>query len=108
HQVSMRTFTRSLPDPGAAGRSRIALLAVSSPPDDDVEALDEALSKLTVEQPQIAELVQLWSFGGLTLAQCAHVLGVSEPHIVRRRAPVNFNSFDATPKLSQNCEPTYS
>jgi RNA polymerase sigma factor (TIGR02999 family) len=47
------------------------------PPDDDWEALDEALSMLAVENPQVAELVQLRYFGGLTLAQCAEVLGVS-------------------------------
>jgi RNA polymerase sigma factor (TIGR02999 family) len=46
-------------------------------PDEAVEALDGALSKLAVEQPQLAELVQLKHFGGLTLAQCADVLGVS-------------------------------
>ena len=50
---------------------------ISQPPDDAVEALDDALSRLAVEQPQLAELVQLRRFGGLTLAQCAEVLGVS-------------------------------
>ena len=48
------------------------------PPVDHVEALDEALSKLTVEHPQVAELIQLRFFGGLTLAQCAEVLSVSD------------------------------
>jgi len=42
-----------------------------------VYARDDALSKLTVEHPRIAELVQLRYFGGLTLAQSADVLGVS-------------------------------
>jgi len=51
-------------------------LAVS-PPADELEALDEALSQLAVEHPQQAELVQLRYFGGLTLEQCAEVLGVS-------------------------------
>jgi RNA polymerase sigma factor (TIGR02999 family) len=50
---------------------------VSQPHDDDLEALDEALSRLAVEQPNLAELVQLQHFGGLNLAQCAEVLGVS-------------------------------
>ena len=50
----------------------------ASPPDDTLEALDEALSRLAAEHPQVAELVQLRYFGGLTLAQCAGVLGVSE------------------------------
>ncbi len=50
---------------------------VSQPPDDDLEALDDALSRLAIEHPHLAELVQLRHFGGLTLAQCADVLGVS-------------------------------
>jgi RNA polymerase sigma factor (TIGR02999 family) len=50
---------------------------VSPAPGDDLEALDEALTKLAIEQPQLAELTQLRRFGGLTLAQCAEVLGIS-------------------------------
>jgi RNA polymerase sigma factor (TIGR02999 family) len=45
--------------------------------DDLVEALDEALARLAVGQPRLAELVQLRYFGGLTLGQCADALGVS-------------------------------
>jgi RNA polymerase sigma factor (TIGR02999 family) len=62
------------------GGRRVALEAdhlVAPPPNDDLEALDEALSRLAVEHPHLAELVQLRRFGGLTLAQCADVLGVS-------------------------------
>jgi RNA polymerase sigma factor (TIGR02999 family) len=51
-------------------------LAVT-PRGDDLEALDEALSRLAIEQPKLAELVQLRYFGGLTLAECAEVLEVS-------------------------------
>jgi RNA polymerase sigma factor (TIGR02999 family) len=51
-------------------------LAVT-PRDDGIEALDEALSRLALEQPKLAELVQLRHFGGLTLSECAQVLGVS-------------------------------
>lgn len=46
-------------------------------PDADLEALDEALSRLAADQPKIAELVQLKFFGGLTLAECAESLGIS-------------------------------
>jgi RNA polymerase sigma factor (TIGR02999 family) len=49
----------------------------ANPADDRLEALDEALQKLAVEQPRLAELVQLRRFGGQTLAECAGVLGVS-------------------------------
>jgi RNA polymerase sigma factor (TIGR02999 family) len=48
------------------------------PRDEDLAALDEALSQLAVEHPQVAGLVQLRFFGGLTLAESADVLGVSE------------------------------
>ncbi len=48
-----------------------------SPVADELEALDEALSKLAGEHPQQAELAQLRYFGGLTLEQCADVLGLS-------------------------------
>lgn len=46
-------------------------------PDADIEALDDALSRLAADQPKIAELVQLKFFGGLTLAECAESLGIS-------------------------------
>ena len=48
-----------------------------TPLDDGIEALDEALSRLAIDHPKLAELVQLRRFGGLTLAKCAEVLGVS-------------------------------
>jgi RNA polymerase sigma factor (TIGR02999 family) len=50
---------------------------VSQPPDDDLQALDDALSRLASVYPHLAELVQLRHFAGLTLAECAEVLGVS-------------------------------
>lgn len=46
--------------------------------DEQIEALDEALTRLESQQPRLAELVQLRRFGGLTLAQCAQVLNISE------------------------------
>jgi RNA polymerase sigma factor (TIGR02999 family) len=51
---------------------------VVAPQDDDLPALDDALFRLAGVQPQLAELVQLRYFGGLTLAECAEALGVSE------------------------------
>jgi RNA polymerase sigma factor (TIGR02999 family) len=63
---------------GAGKRVDLAteLLAVT-PPETDVEAIDEALTRLAKQHPKVAELVQLKHFGGLTLAQSAEVLGVS-------------------------------
>ena len=43
----------------------------------DLLALDEALSRLSEEEPQKAELVTLRFFGGLSMAEAANVLGVS-------------------------------
>ena len=54
------------PDCAVIGSSRLDLLA-----------LDEALTKLAVEEPVKAELVKLRFFGGLTMPEAADVLGVS-------------------------------
>ena len=43
----------------------------------EVEALDEALNRLAREQPQVAELVQLRYFVGLSIADVAEILGIS-------------------------------
>lgn len=87
-RVASRAMRRILVDHARArkaqkrggGRDRVDLesnhLATGSV-DHDIEALDEALSRLAAEQPQLAELVQLKYFGGLTLEQCAEVLDVS-------------------------------
>jgi RNA polymerase sigma factor (TIGR02999 family) len=45
-------------------------------PEDLIE-LDDALSKLTEQDPDVAEIVKLRYFGGLTLAQAAKVKGIS-------------------------------
>ncbi len=45
---------------------------------DDLLALDEALTKLSAEEPAKAELVKLRFFAGLTIPQAAEVLGISE------------------------------
>jgi RNA polymerase sigma factor (TIGR02999 family) len=42
-----------------------------------IEALDESLSRLALENPKLAELVQLRFFGGQTLPQTAEILSVS-------------------------------
>lgn len=46
-------------------------------PSIDLIALDEALSKLAIEDPEAAELVKMRFFAGLTLDQVAVVLGIS-------------------------------
>jgi len=53
-----------------------AELAIEEP-SEDIIALDEALAKLTVEDPVKANLVKLRYFAGLTIEQAAEVLGIS-------------------------------
>jgi len=49
----------------------------------DLVALDCALSKLALAQPQLADLVELHFFGGRTMVECAELLGVSERQTFR-------------------------
>jgi DNA-directed RNA polymerase specialized sigma24 family protein len=44
---------------------------------EDLEALDEALTKLAAEDPDKAELVKLRFFAGLTMPEIAQVLKIS-------------------------------
>ena len=52
-------------------------LAVTGPPDDDLLALDEALTRLSVLAPVKAEVVKLRFFAGLTMSEIAQSLGLS-------------------------------
>jgi RNA polymerase sigma factor (TIGR02999 family) len=45
--------------------------------DEDLLALDEALARLEAEEPQVAELVKLRYFAGLTVPQAAAHLGIA-------------------------------
>jgi RNA polymerase sigma factor (TIGR02999 family) len=47
------------------------------PPDDDLLALDDALTRLTAERPAVASLVKLRFFAGLTMDEAARALGIS-------------------------------
>lgn len=51
--------------------------ALTSGPTLDLIALDEALTRLTKDEPIKAELVKLRYFAGLTMPQAAQVLGIS-------------------------------
>jgi RNA polymerase sigma factor (TIGR02999 family) len=46
-------------------------------PSDDIVALDEALTKLALEDPVKADLVKLRYFAGLTIEQAAKILDIS-------------------------------
>jgi len=61
-------------------RLRVDLEAVgflAKEPSEDIEALDEALTKLEAEDPAKAELVKLRFFAGLTMPEIARVLKIS-------------------------------
>jgi len=51
-------------------------IGIDSPPD-DLLALDESLEKLAAADPQIAQLVKLHCFAGLSIEQAAELLSIS-------------------------------
>jgi RNA polymerase sigma factor (TIGR02999 family) len=64
-----------------AGRQRVELQEVHchiEPPNDDILAVDEALQALEQVDPQVAALVKLHFFTGLSLQKAAEALGISE------------------------------
>ena len=59
-------------------------LLSAAPPDIDVLALDEALTRLAALDPEQARIVELRYFGGLTVEETGEVVGVS-PATVKRQ-----------------------
>ena len=51
--------------------------AACTPPDDDLLAIDEALTRLAAEDTQAARLIELRYFGGLSAEDAAAVVGLS-------------------------------
>lgn len=50
----------------------------------DLFQLNHALARLGALQPEMAEIVEMRYFGGMTTADIAEVLGISEPTVKRR------------------------
>ncbi len=68
------------------GRKRIDLdeaCSLVQPRPDDLLALDEALARLASLKPVRAEVVKLRFFAGLTMAEIARTLGISQPTVER-------------------------
>jgi RNA polymerase sigma factor (TIGR02999 family) len=68
------------------GPARVTLdegMLRSQPTDVDIEALDQALTKLAGVDPHLAHLVELRYFGGLSIEETAEALG-SSPATVKR------------------------
>jgi len=74
----------------AGNQQRITLsdtLAAPEPPDAvDVEELDAALTRLAQLDAELARLVELRFFGGLSIEETAEVLGISAATVKRRWA----------------------
>ena len=63
---------------GGLNRHDATELAIAAPqPDEDLVALDEALTRFAAIEPQKAELVKLRYFAGLTIEEAAEALGIS-------------------------------
>jgi RNA polymerase sigma factor (TIGR02999 family) len=58
-------------------------LAVSSEPDPNIVALDDALNELAALDPRKTQVVELRFFGGLSVEETAEVLGVSQQTVIR-------------------------
>jgi RNA polymerase sigma-70 factor (ECF subfamily) len=83
-----RARARNAAKRGGGGLQRITLddAVAATPADDpavDIDALDQALTRLAELDAQQARLVELRYFGGLTIEETAEVLGVS-PATVKR------------------------
>jgi RNA polymerase sigma-70 factor (ECF subfamily) len=79
-QVSLGDADRFVAEPGSPPAERSALDAV------DVIALDDALARLAVIDPQKARLVELRYFVGLSIPEAATALGVSTATLGREWA----------------------
>ncbi len=70
-------------------------LDIAAPSDDEeLLAVNEALERLAVADPEKAQLVKLRYFVGMTLEEVALVLGISEPTAKRRWALARAWLFD--------------
>jgi RNA polymerase sigma factor (TIGR02999 family) len=59
-------------------------LALIEPPADDLLALDEAIERLRCERPELAEVVELRYYAGLSVEETAAVVGRSVSTVVRQ------------------------
>ena len=74
----------TLDDANIAGSPVAGSSAIPAPGDVDIIALDEALTRLAELDPDLARIVELRYFGGLTVEETAEEVGVS-PATVKRQ-----------------------
>src|SRR5262249_36394718 len=90
------------------GWRRLSLDQIDIPldePPDDLLALDEALERLTREDPLCAELVKLRCFAGLTLEEASHSLGIAHRTADRYWAFARSWLYDALSQEDEKAEP---
>jgi len=75
-------------------------------PDDELLALDEALTRLAQSEPRAAELVKLCFFVGLTQEQAAKELGISVATVERRWAFARAWLFDEIRQMREDSSKT--
>ena len=86
HDILVEQARRKASPRHGGGRKRVEatnLLVAIEAPADDMLALSEALEQLETDDPRKHKLVMLRFFAGLTAAQAAEALGVSERTVER-------------------------
>jgi RNA polymerase sigma factor (TIGR02999 family) len=88
-RILIENVRRKRTEKHGGGRHRIDLEQLDVPlpqSDDDLLAIDEALTQLARERPAVAELVKLRFFAGLTTDEAARTLGISPATAYRQWA----------------------
>jgi RNA polymerase sigma factor (TIGR02999 family) len=79
-RILVEQARRKQADKRGGRRQRVPLEdadAAYTAPDDDLLAIDEALTRLAAEDAQATQLIQLRYFGGLSVEEAAEVVGLS-------------------------------
>jgi len=91
-------------DKRSAPGHRVTLAGIAHQQDDvDLLALDDALVRLAALDPRQARFIELRFFGGLTVAESAHVLAISVPTAEREwRAARAFLQSELGPRQAES------
>jgi RNA polymerase sigma factor (TIGR02999 family) len=97
-QVLVGEARRRMSDKRGSGESTLPLDAVAIPlsqPDARIVALDEALQRLALNQPRLAQVVECRYFAGYTDPETAEALGVTERTVQRDWAKARALLYEA-------------
>ena len=79
-RILVETVRRKKTQKHGGGQPRVSYDGIEIPIDplpEDIIYLDEALTKLAAQEPELAEVVKLRYFAGLTMEQIAEIMSVS-------------------------------